>query len=57
MNFKVHIDKLVGNSNWTMCKRKVVLMLRHQEVLDVVTENLLSKKKHFTKMILLHNYY
>lgn len=36
MDFKVHVNNLVGNRNWTMWKKEVEFMLRHQEVVSYV---------------------
>ncbi len=37
MDFKAQIDKLQGATNWTKWKRQVELLLRHNDVLDIVT--------------------
>lgn len=37
MDFKTQIEKLDGVHNWSRWKRQVELLLRHQEVDDVVT--------------------
>lgn len=36
MDFKTQLDKLEGANNWSRWRRQVVILLRHQEVLDVV---------------------
>ncbi|GFR13396.1 retrovirus-related Pol polyprotein from transposon TNT 1-94 [Trichonephila clavata] len=35
MEFKAHIEKLVGASNWSKWKRQIELLLRHHDVHDV----------------------
>ncbi|GFR03242.1 retrovirus-related Pol polyprotein from transposon TNT 1-94 [Trichonephila clavata] len=35
MEFKAHIEKLVGASNWSKWKRQIELLLRHRDVHDV----------------------
>lgn len=37
MEFKAQIEKLEGSKNWTKWKRQVELLLRHNDVLDLVT--------------------
>lgn len=39
MEFKTHIEKLKGAVNWSKWKRQIELLLRHNEVLDLVTED------------------
>jgi hypothetical protein len=39
MDFKTNIEKLKGSTNWTKWKKQVELLLRHGEVLDIVTRN------------------
>ncbi|GFS49268.1 uncharacterized protein TNCV_2410811 [Trichonephila clavipes] len=36
MEFKAHIEKLVGAANWSKWKRQIELLLRHPDVHDVV---------------------
>ncbi|GFV31516.1 retrovirus-related Pol polyprotein from transposon TNT 1-94 [Trichonephila clavipes] len=36
MEFKAHIEKLVGAANWSKWKRQIELLLRHHDVHDVV---------------------
>ncbi|GFQ77592.1 retrovirus-related Pol polyprotein from transposon TNT 1-94 [Trichonephila clavata] len=36
MEFKAHIEKLVGAANWSKWKRQIELLLRHNDVHDVV---------------------
>ncbi|GFQ95387.1 uncharacterized protein TNCT_170071 [Trichonephila clavata] len=36
MEFKTHIEKLVGAANWSKWKRQIELLLRHHDVHDVV---------------------
>ncbi|GFW93361.1 retrovirus-related Pol polyprotein from transposon TNT 1-94 [Trichonephila clavipes] len=36
MEFKAHIEKLVGAGNWSKWKRQIELLLRHHDVHDVV---------------------
>ena len=37
MEIKTQIEKLKGLSNWSKWKRQVELLLRHSDVLDIVT--------------------
>lgn len=39
MEFKPHIDKLKGASNWTTWRRQIELLLCHQEVLELVVDD------------------
>ncbi|GFQ85012.1 retrovirus-related Pol polyprotein from transposon TNT 1-94 [Trichonephila clavata] len=36
MEFKAHIEKLVGAANWSKWKRQIELLLRHHDVHDIV---------------------
>ncbi|CAG9821433.1 unnamed protein product [Phaedon cochleariae] len=42
MEFKAHIAKLEGASNWTKWRRQIELLLRHHEVLEVTTGEIQS---------------
>lgn len=37
MEFKAHVDKLVGASNWSKWKRQIELLLRYHDVHDLIT--------------------
>ncbi|GFY70184.1 retrovirus-related Pol polyprotein from transposon TNT 1-94 [Trichonephila inaurata madagascariensis] len=39
MEFKVHIEKLVGAANWSKWKRQIELLLRHHDIHDIVSGN------------------
>ncbi|CAL1671771.1 unnamed protein product [Lasius platythorax] len=37
LDFKAKVQRLKGAVNWTRWKREVTLLLRHNDVLDIVT--------------------
>ncbi|GBM62791.1 hypothetical protein AVEN_19784-1 [Araneus ventricosus] len=37
MEFRAHVDKLVGASNWSKWKRQVELLLRHHDVHELIS--------------------
>ncbi|GBN79835.1 Retrovirus-related Pol polyprotein from transposon TNT 1-94 [Araneus ventricosus] len=37
MEFRAHVDKLVGTSNWSKWKRQVELLLRHYDVHELIS--------------------
>ncbi|GBM17924.1 hypothetical protein AVEN_111077-1 [Araneus ventricosus] len=39
MEFRAHVDKLVGTSNWSKWKRQVELLLRHHDVHELISDD------------------
>jgi hypothetical protein len=37
MDFKAHVEKLEGNANWTKWRRQMELLLRHNDVFELIT--------------------
>ncbi|GBM10451.1 hypothetical protein AVEN_263361-1 [Araneus ventricosus] len=37
MEFRAHVDKLLGASNWSKWKRQVELLLRHHDVRELIS--------------------
>jgi hypothetical protein len=37
MDFKAHVEKFKGNANWIKWRRQMKVLLRHNDVLELIT--------------------